>query len=618
MIKKTYRILSIILSLSLILEPLCFAQGLNELNIAGYLNRLHSQITVDKFRPLHLRYLSYGAEDNTFHLFLDKGDLKNPQTQQLEDTSKELLKYFFIGIFLPNDSFWVNLRPDAEDNIIDDYLGKTDIGKIMLEADLQLKKDTALATSPETPEGREYWNKLYQKAGELFGFENITIPTLTRPWIVPDEIIIRETAASAYVYKATLKVMLEQDYLKNDAVYNFKDERSKQLNEYSSQLIRELIIPKLTKEINTSKKYAPLRQVYYSLILSQWFKARFYGKGGTYSRIINRKDLTNLISKEPWSKTTYFQAYQKSFKNGEYNLKESVYTPYGQTIRSYFSGGMIVTSTDLDLALRSPTARAGNVMIQPAVRDFDASSSPVLAKMVVQANNPGDITVHEERLSTAIPTNIEPVASQPETPQEKPIYPLYLFPSEEEMLALKIKAITGGVGVEVRAGSLPIEEESVTTSLEPIAPKPLEGGSGKAPVASSSIDKTNDLDTKGGIDFRTLPIVTQAMRNLSLNTSRIPLSRIKSINLDQELKEIKGLVGAGIIPSAERIKEYVQISCLKGNSNMQKVVSCIADILRLDEECCCSSDATLKDILVVLESGRSNQELKQVFLGQTA
>lgn len=844
MIKKTYKILCVILSLSLILEPLCFAQGLNELNIAGYLNQLHNQIVVDKFRPLHLRYLSYGAEDNTFHLFIDKGDLKNPRTQQLEDTSKELLKYFFIGVSLPNDSFWVNLRPDAEDNIIDDYLGKTDIGKIMLEADLQLKKDTALATSPETPEGREYWNKLYQKAGELFGSENITIPTLTRPWIVPDEIIIRETSGSAYVYKASFKVMLEQDYLKNDTIYNFKDERSKQLNEYSSQLIRELILPKLSKEINISKRYAPLRQVYYSLILSQWFKARFYGKGDTYSRIINRKDLTNLISQEPWSKTTYFQAYQKSFKDGEYNIKEPVYTPYGQTIRSYFSGGMIMTSTDLDLALRSPTARTGNVMIQPAVHDFDASGSSVLAKMVVQANNPGEITVREEKTSVVTPTVTESIISPTETEME-------------EALAQKIKAITDGVGVEVRAGSLPIEEEprinyigrlkdiflnflrgttpkntdeeeqfieetvqasgikpdlpdsyasfiteqgaylrvvsqektvrwdylsgpdnfNITKALrllskskllghgtigfqntednhdrkisagdidyiaairllniiltgeikdssisefvaerkdyfklyanyfgpffvilkpdikksdlgefsnrdsqgdrfksikskfhyiyllpraidkefftmaieravkegiitkdkareaisklktvaeflkeegrgqsEPSNPTPIKTGA--APKQASFSLSLPVSKATGGIDFRALPIVTQAISNLRLSaSSAISLSQLNSISLNQELQDIQKMIDVGIIPSTDRIKEYVASSCLKGDSDMQKVVSCIADILRLEEDRYCSTEAMLKDILVVLESGRSNQELRAVFTG---
>lgn len=338
--RKFPKIIYLLVCFLLIFEQSGFAQIATELDIAGRISAFHNALTVDRFRPLHLRYLQYDLTQNNFKLLLDKGTLKNPSSGDLENTSKELLKYFLIGISLPNDSFWVNLRPDAQDNIIDNYLAQTDVGKIMLESDLQLKQDTAKFTSPQTPEGRAYWNKLYQKAGELYGSQNITIPTLTRPWIVPDEIIIRETADSAYVYKATLKVMLEQDYLKDNAIYSFKDPREKQLNEYSSQLIRETIIPKLIQEINTSKRYASLRQVYYSLILAQWFKARFAGKADTYAQSIDKKDLTNLTSKQSWSKSTYFEAYQKSFKDGEYNLKEPVSTPFGQVIRSYFSGGM--------------------------------------------------------------------------------------------------------------------------------------------------------------------------------------------------------------------------------------------------------------------------------------
>ncbi|TRZ93345.1 hypothetical protein D4R78_08615, partial [bacterium] len=265
--------------------------------------------------------------------------------ESLQQETKTLLNYFFIGISLPNEAFWVNLRPDVEDNIIDRELAETDLGKIFLEADLQLKKDTANFTSPQTLEGKEYWDKLYKKAEELYGSENITIPTLTRPWIVPDEIIIRESSDNAYIYKATLKVMLEQDYLKDSSTYNFKDERSKALNEYSSQLIRETIIPKLTKEINSSKRYAPLRQVYYSLILAQWFKQKFYGKSGVYSYLIDRHNLNGLTSKTSWSKTTYFNAYKTSFQQGEYNIKEPVYTPTGQIIRSYMSGGVALQNT---------------------------------------------------------------------------------------------------------------------------------------------------------------------------------------------------------------------------------------------------------------------------------
>ena len=55
------------------------------------------------------------------------------------------------------------------------------MGKIMLEADLQLKKDTAGLTSPQNPEGKVYWDKLYKKAGELFAPKTSPSPTLTRP-----------------------------------------------------------------------------------------------------------------------------------------------------------------------------------------------------------------------------------------------------------------------------------------------------------------------------------------------------------------------------------------------------------------------------------------------------
>ncbi|MFA5092972.1 MAG: NAD-glutamate dehydrogenase domain-containing protein [Candidatus Omnitrophota bacterium] len=337
---KLPKVFYLLISFLLIFEQSGFAQVAAQLDISGKLAAFGNSITVERFRPLHLRYLQYNPQDNNFRLLIDKGTLKNPSNTDLERTSKELLKYFFIGLSLPNDKFWVNLRPDAADSIIDDKLAQTDIGRILLEADVQLKKDTANATSPETAQGKLYWDKLYAKAAELFGSQNITIPTLTRPWIVPDEVIIRESTDSAYVYKASLKVMLEQDYLKNSSTYNFKDDRLKALNEYSSQLIRELIIPNLTKEINTSKQYAPLRQVYYSLILAQWFKARNQTKNNPYTNLINSQNLTGFTSKTPYSKETYFNQYQKSFKDGEYNIHTPVTTPTGQVIRSYFSGGM--------------------------------------------------------------------------------------------------------------------------------------------------------------------------------------------------------------------------------------------------------------------------------------
>ena len=339
MFRLIKKIIVLALIFCFVFEQTGFAQVAAPMGIPAYLSGFSIP---DKFRPVHLRYLSYDPIANNFDLLLDKGDAKDLKQNQIEETTQELLKYFQIGITLPNKSFWVNLRPDGENDVIDPLVEKTDLGKVLLEADLQLKKDMAKCTSPDTAEGRQYWDKLYQKAGSLFGGMEVSIPTFTRPWIVPGEIIIRETGESAYIYKATLKVMLEQDYLKSSAEYSFDDERLKILNDYSSQLIRQQVIPKLTKMVNSSKQYAPLRQVYYSLILAQWFKQKFHGKEGICSSRIDKMDLSDLGSKTKWSKSTYFKAYQKSFKNGEYNLSESVYNSYGQTIRSYVSGGLML------------------------------------------------------------------------------------------------------------------------------------------------------------------------------------------------------------------------------------------------------------------------------------
>lgn len=388
--REFIRILALLVCLLLVFEQSGFAQVVGQLDFAGHISGLHNSFTQDKFRPLHLRYLSYNNINNNFELLLDKGDAKEFKARVIEDTTKELLSYFFVGITLPNNSFWVNLRPDSPDNIIDPALAMTDVGKILLEADLQLKKDTAKFTSPETPEGKKYWDKLYQKADELFGTSNVTIPTLTRPWIVPGEIIIRETESNAYIYKATLKVCLEEDYLKDSSTYNFKDERLKQLNEYSSQLIRELIIPKLTKEVNNAKRYAPLRQVYYSLILAQWFKQKFYGKGGLYSWLIDKQNLVGLTSKISWSKTTYFKAYQQSFKDGEYNIQEPVSSIYGRGIRTYFSGGIVFDLNTISLAI---TITKGIVIGNPNKRELSWNSNHIIGIKVEGGNleNPSEI-----------------------------------------------------------------------------------------------------------------------------------------------------------------------------------------------------------------------------------
>jgi hypothetical protein len=333
MLKK---IIAVAISFCLIFEQSGFAQVAGGM-VPGYMANL---MPPEIFNPVQLRAISFDPGAEKLSLFLDNGDTKSARQADSEATAAELYKYFQIGLRLPNNLFWVNLRPDSPQNVIDPYLEKTDVGRILLAADLQLKKDLALFTSPDRAEGKRYWDKLYAKAEEVYGQADVEIPTFTRPWIVPGEIIIRESKDGAYIYKAGLQVMLEQDYLKDSPFFAVTDAKQKEMNAYASELLRAEILPKLTRDVNAAKRYAPLRQVYYSLVLAQWFKKKSGHQANAYAATIDAKDLTGLTAQSPWSKDTYYNAYKKSFSEGEYNKEEQVPTASGITIRTYFSGGV--------------------------------------------------------------------------------------------------------------------------------------------------------------------------------------------------------------------------------------------------------------------------------------
>ncbi|MBM3250601.1 MAG: hypothetical protein FJZ09_07215, partial [Candidatus Omnitrophica bacterium] len=58
------KILALVLSLLLIFQQSGFTQVAAQLDISGYFNQLRNSLTTDKFRPLHLRYLSYEPSTN--------------------------------------------------------------------------------------------------------------------------------------------------------------------------------------------------------------------------------------------------------------------------------------------------------------------------------------------------------------------------------------------------------------------------------------------------------------------------------------------------------------------------------------------------------------------------
>src|SRR5208283_1296540 len=188
--------------------------------------------------------------------------------EQLKQQANQLVKYFLAGLTIPEGDLWVNLSPYEKDRMVPTALGQTELGRDLLAQDYILKQLTASLIYPEKNLGKAFWSRVYAKAQQQFGTTNIPVNTFNKVWILPDQAQVYENGSAAYVTKSTLKVMLDEDYLalhKHMPVSNGTDS-------IGANIVREIVIPEITKEVNTGKNFAPLRQIYDTMILAKWYK----------------------------------------------------------------------------------------------------------------------------------------------------------------------------------------------------------------------------------------------------------------------------------------------------------------------------------------------------------
>ena len=136
---------------------------------------------------------------------------------------------FHVWLALPQDSFWVNLAPTESHRVIDSELGRTEVGKVMLDADLALKRTAATLLHPDHDVGAAFWDELYGWVGA----RPARLCHSFRQWIVPGvatmQITPRDGGAGCdgvkgggedgscrpgalHVLRAPLKVMQEASY----------------------------------------------------------------------------------------------------------------------------------------------------------------------------------------------------------------------------------------------------------------------------------------------------------------------------------------------------------------------------------------------------------------------
>jgi len=239
--------------------------------------------------------------------------LSFPQALRLVTSS------FFIFLALPDRDLWVNLHPAEPDRIIPPTLGRTDVGRIMLEADFQLKRDAGRLMRQEPFAGAERAlaravvrrHGLSAEASLRWGSTGrVEISSAT------SRVFARESDAGVLIEGVILDVVFEQKLFHVEAGDSHGPlEISPTEWEEFLRLTRELIRPRLIRRVNEAPEYEPLREVFSARVLSDWYKRKQSGKGAL-ARRIDGSEIDGFRSATPWDPRQLWLQFRRDYDNG--------------------------------------------------------------------------------------------------------------------------------------------------------------------------------------------------------------------------------------------------------------------------------------------------------------
>jgi len=321
-----------------------------------------------------------------FDFILDSGD-SELVGEDLKEESSKLIRYFLTSLTMPEDDLWVNLSPYEKDRIIPDLFGQTEMGRDLLAQDYLLKQLTSSLMYPENELGEEFWNKIYDRAQEEYGTTEIPINTFNKVWIVPEKAVVYENGDRAFVVESHLKVMLEEDYL---AMSKSKVNQGNEDLSVAKDIMKEIILPEIEKEINEGENFAQLRQIYSSFILASWYKKNL--KNNLLNRkYANQKKIAGIETEDRDVKLKIYNHFLEAFREGVYDYIREEYNPNKQEFvpRRYFSGGFDLSSSEIvetpDDALlnevnASSTFRISGNYLTSENKKLSVTSSPIKDK----------------------------------------------------------------------------------------------------------------------------------------------------------------------------------------------------------------------------------------------
>jgi LPXTG-motif cell wall-anchored protein len=269
---------------------------------------------------LELKYVTDDPENGDFGYAFSADELPDDAEEPGFDGEASLnlsSDALFTWLALDPSQFWVNLNPDTPDTIVDEQFGTTDAGRVLLEADLEMKKAFTDLSNPETELGKKHWDSLERSedGGICYGW--------TRFWIEPQPATVRVDGDQLYILDAPLQVQIEPfdvDWTPPGDEYCTATTPEDMVERNTQRVVDDFEQP-LEDYVNTAPEFADLRRVYTTRVAAEWIKDRDAERPGAFHDVIGSGDVSAWPARTDYDPEDVFDALMEQLETVQYTYE---------------------------------------------------------------------------------------------------------------------------------------------------------------------------------------------------------------------------------------------------------------------------------------------------------
>ncbi|WP_344245208.1 hypothetical protein, partial [Isoptericola hypogeus] len=268
---------------------------------------------------LELHYVSETPQSGDFQYAFSAGELADDGEAEPSFGGEAALNLssdaLFTWLALDPSQFWVNLNPDTPDTVIDEEFATTDAGRVLLEADLELKRAHTDLMRPESETGAEFWESLERTEDGVPCFDSYRI------WIEPHAATVRVDGDQLYILDAPLRVQHERMDIQSPRPGGPGCTAPEAILERNFEVMQEVLEPELEEEVNTAPEFADLRRVYTARVAAQWLRERDARRPGAFHDIIRAGDVSDWPARTEWDPQPIFDEYVEDFQTVQFRYE---------------------------------------------------------------------------------------------------------------------------------------------------------------------------------------------------------------------------------------------------------------------------------------------------------